>query len=81
MEVGPTLGQRRDDSADVGPTVGQPTLLPGSGRIGQFDRCLMIGGNVSEIITFWIKEIGNKPPFHHSNDPVHLCTYIQILTR
>ena len=29
MQVGLTLGQRRDDSTDVGPTLGQPTLLSG----------------------------------------------------
>ena len=27
MKVGPTLAQRRDDSTDVGPTLGQPILL------------------------------------------------------
>ena len=29
MLVGLTLGQRRDDSTDVGPTLSQPTLLSG----------------------------------------------------
>ena len=30
MKVGLTLAQRRDDSTDVGQTLGQPTLLSGS---------------------------------------------------
>ena len=36
IKVGVTLAQRRDDSADVGATLNQPTLLSGIAHISQF---------------------------------------------
>ena len=38
--VGPTLVQRRDDSTGVGPTFGQPPLLPGQDALSYSPWCL-----------------------------------------